>query len=247
VTLGKVSQAAPRKSAINATLRFMRHTKHIHTLLAAFLMASVTFAQTRDGQVAVNAAAENKISAARSRYIQTADTSPDVDNTTLAQLHRGGPGRPFPPPRGYPRATYQTPWMDHGNGGHILIGAAIGFGIGAAIGANNSAHNGTPVAGGILIGGGLFGFLGGCVGKAVGDLQGLQFASTHHRRTYRPSGPEDDEESELQSHSKLKEDHSEASTSAAAPIQSTSLEPATQASLEPTTPGLRTVSASREP
>jgi hypothetical protein len=191
----------------------MKPTKHIPLLLASVLLASVTFAQTRDGRTADSAPEEISVANARSHYIQTPDTSPDTDNTTLAQRTRGGPGRPFPTQHGYPRPTYQTPWMDHSNAGHILIGAAIGFGIGAALGANNSARNGTPVSGGIILGGGLFGFLGGCVGKAVGDLQGLHFASTYRRRIYRPSGPEDDERSELRSDTKPKEAHSEAAAS----------------------------------
>lgn len=214
----------------------MKPTKHIPLLLASVLLASVTFAQTRDGRAADTAPEE--ISVARSHYTQTPDTTLGTENTTLAQRTRGGPGRPFPPQQGYPRPTYQARWTDHGNAGHILIGAAIGFGIGAALGANNSARNGTPVSGGIIFGGGIFGFLGGCVGKAVGDLQGIHFASTHRRRIYRPSSPEDDEQTELRSHTKPKEDRSEASAiPAAPPIQSTSLRATTQASLdEPATP-----------
>jgi hypothetical protein len=203
-------------------------------------MASVTLAQTRDGQAADGAPAEKAISAARSRYIQTADTSPDADNTTLAQLHRGGPARPFPPQRGYPQGTYQTQWMDHGNAGHIVIGAAIGFAVGAALGANQSAHNGTPVAGGIIVGGGLFGLIGGCVGKAVGDLHGMHYASAHRRRAYRPSWPEDrpeeDEQSDLGSHSKVKEDHPEASAKPALPGQPGGAEAMAAASPIPAVP-----------
>jgi hypothetical protein len=189
----------------------MKHKKNIPLLLASVLVASVTFAQTqaRDEQAADTASAENAISAGRSQYTQTVGTSPGADDTTLAQLHRGGPRLPFPAQRVYPRPTYQRPWMDHGNAGHILVGAAIGFGIGAALGANQSAHNGAPVSGGIIIGGGLFGFLGGCVGKAVGDLQGIRFASTHRRRTYRPYGPEEDEQSDLRRESKPEEDRTE--------------------------------------
>jgi hypothetical protein len=188
------------------------------------LFASVALAQTTaDQRTQEDTRNSNSIAAARSQYIQNSEISPDANKTTLAQLRQGGPGRPFPAQHGYPRPTNQTPWMDHGSAGHILIGAAIGFGIGAAIGANNSARNGTPVSGGILIGGGLFGFLGGCVGKAVGDLQGLHFASVRRRRTYRPSGPEDDEVSELRSHSKPKENRPEASASRAAPIQTAAI------------------------
>jgi hypothetical protein len=92
--------------------------------------------------------------------------------------------------------------MDHGSAGPILIGAAIGFGIGAALGAKQRAQNGTPVSGGIVLGGALFGLLGGCVGKAVVDLQGIHYWSAHNRRVYRPSSPEDDTESKIHSHSK---------------------------------------------
>ena len=168
----------------------MRHTKHLPLLLAPVLMASVTFAQTqnRDGQPVDSGQAENAISAARSPYTQTVGTSSGADDTTVAQLHRGEPGRPFPPQRGYPRPTYQRQWTDHGNAGHILVGAAIGFGIGAALGASNSARNGTPVSGGIILGGGLFGFLGGCIGATVGGPH--LFA--HRRGLTRPSWREED-------------------------------------------------------
>ncbi len=192
----------------------MKNIKTISFLLAPVLLASVALAQTRDAQGVDNASAENSISAARSQY-----TLPDASGTTLAQLHRGGSAHPFPAQRGYPRGTYQTPWMDHGNAGHILVGAAIGFGVGAALGASGSARNGTPVAGGIIVGGGLFALFGGCVGKAVGDLQGLHYASAHRRRIHRPSAPEDDEESEVGSHSKAKKQDQEALVKPASPGQ----------------------------
>ena len=182
----------------------MKNIKTISLLLAPLLIASVALAQTEDSTMANSTPEENSISAARSRYTQTSDMPPDASNTTLAQLRRGGAGAAISTPGGYSRGTYQTPWMDHGNAGHILIGAAIGFGVGAAIGASNSARNGTPVAGGIIIGGGLFGFLGGCVGKAVGDLQGLHYASARRKRihSHPRRGPRTHEESELRRHSK---------------------------------------------
>jgi len=213
--------------------------KRIHKfsiLLAPVLLASVALAQTKDSQVTNSTPGENSIAAARSQYTQPSAISPEASDTTIAQLRRGGSGRPFPP-RGYPRGTYQTPWMDHGNAGHIFIGAAIGFGVGAALGANNSARNGTPVGGGIIIGGALFGLLGGCVGKAVGDLQGLHYSSAHRRRTYRPSGPEEDEEAELHSHSKAKkEDHAAASVKPASPGQGAGADAMAQASPMPAVP-----------
>jgi hypothetical protein len=229
----------------------MKNTRHIlflPFLLASLMLASSTMAQTTEDQRTETENATrsvDSIAAARSQYTQTVSASPSADDTTLAQLHRGGPGRPFPSQRGYPRPTYQTPWMghDYGNAGHILVGAAIGFGIGAALGANQSARNGTPVSGGIIIGGGLFGFLGGCVGKAVGDLQGIHFASTHRRRTYRPYAPEDDEQSELRSHSKAAEDLPEAAANRAEPRLLSSPEATTEASWEePSVPSLSKVS-----
>ncbi len=214
----------------------MKNIKTISLLLAPLLIASVALAQTEDSTMANSTPEENSISAARSRYTQTSDMPPDASNTTLAQLRRGGPERPFPHQGGYSRGTYQTPWMDHGNAGHILIGAAIGFGVGAAIGASNSARNGTPVAGGIIIGGGLFGFLGGCVGKAVGDLQGLHYASARRKRIQPLPGPEDYEESELRRHSKsTKEDPPEASAKPASSGQP-SVEATAQVSPVPAVP-----------
>ncbi|MFZ0276564.1 MAG: hypothetical protein WA254_22940 [Candidatus Sulfotelmatobacter sp.] len=186
----------------------MRHTKHTHLLLASVLLASVAFAQTSNREAEGTAPAEDAIEAARSQYVPTAAISADAnDGKTLAQSSRRRPGPPFPPQHGYRWGSNQTPWMHHGSPGHILIGAAIGFGVGAALGAHQSAHNGTPVGGGILVGGGIFGFLGGCVGQAVGTFPGFHYSSAHRRRDYRPSWPEDDddEESNLRSRSKAKE------------------------------------------
>jgi hypothetical protein len=194
----------------------MRPTKPILFLLASVLVASAAFAQTvqtKDRQAADSAPAGDAISAARSQYAQSASVSSDADDKTLAQFPRGGPGRPFPPQGRYPRERYETPWMDHGGAGPVVIGAAIGFAIGAALGANQSAHNGTPVSGGIIVGGGLLGLIGGCVGKAVSTFPGGHYSFAHGRRTHRPSWPEDDEESDLRSHSKAKEGYAEASAS----------------------------------
>jgi hypothetical protein len=202
----------------------MKNPKYIPflaLLLAALTLASSTIAQsTEDHRTESETKTRNidSIAEARIKYTQSSDINPDASNATQAQL-RGGPVHPFPSQRPYPRGTYQTPWTDHGNAGHVLIGAAIGFGIGAALGASNSSRDGTPVAGGIIIGGALFGFLGGCVGKAVGDLQSLHFASARHRGTYRPSAPEDDQETELAQHPQTKETRTEASAAHANPVQ----------------------------
>ncbi len=221
-------ESVPRPPAAPCSERYsalMRHAQHIHLLLVSVLLTSVASAQTPDRQAADGAPADDPISAARSQYTQATSVSSDADNKTLAQFPRGRPGRRSFPPRGrYPRERYQTPWMDPGGAGHIVIGAAIGFAVGAALGANQSAHNGTPVSGGIIVGGGLLGLIGGCVGKAVGDLQGLHDPSLRRRRPYRPSGPEDDERSELRWHSKPNENHPSVSAKPASPGQAAGVE-----------------------
>jgi hypothetical protein len=184
----------------------MTHARHVHLLLAPVLLASVALAQSADGQAATGAAGEESIAAARSQYTQTADIPPDAnDGTTLAQLPRRGPGMPFPPQHGYPGRPYQTPWMDHGDAGHTLIGAAIGFGAGAAIGACGSDSSGTTRGGRVIIGGVIFAVIGGFIGGS--------HPWQHARRVYRPSGLEDDEESDRRSHSKAREGDPEPSAS----------------------------------
>lgn len=202
----------------------MRHTRHLQLLLVPVLLAPVAFAQTSDGQ-ATGGASEDAITAARSQYTPTATISTAAnDGKTLAQLNQRRPGPPFARQHGYPSGNDQTPWMHHGNAGHVLIGAAIGFGVGAALGAHQSAHNGTPVSGGIIFGGGLLGFIGGCVGGAVGEFPGMRYSSIHRRRGYRPSWREDDDESDLRSQSRDKGSHPEASAKSTSPGQSAGVE-----------------------
>jgi hypothetical protein len=182
----------------------MKLTGKFSFLLAPLLLASGVFAQTIDERAANTVSGSDEIPVARSQYTRTTGTSSDSppeakDDNTVAQFPRARPGTQFPRQGGYSRGRYQTPWMDHGSPGHVLIGAAIGFGIGAALGAKNSTQNGTPVSGGIIIGGGLFGLIGGCVGGAIGSSYGWPHPFAH-RRLYRPSWPGDDDESARQSH-----------------------------------------------
>ncbi len=225
----------------------MAYTKQIHLLLASVLLASGALAQTRDGQAANSAPGADEVSAARSHYTRTADLSPDAnDGKTLAQFSRRRPGPPFPP-HGYPRGTYQTPWMEHGNAGHAVIGAAIGFGVGAALGAISNGHKGTPVGAGAIVGGALFGFIGGAIGAAHGGPH--PFA--RRGRVFRPSWPEEDEESDLRSHSKAKEGNPGQSVSArpASPSHPAGVEEmAPPSSRTPAVPRtLRRVSGRQEP
>ena len=230
------SDSVPRLPAQSSSERYsalMKHTKHIYLLLASVLVASSAFAQTSNRQAASTAPAEDAIAAARSQYTPSAALSTDAsDGETLAQFSRRRPGTPFPPQHGYRWGSGQTSWMNHGSPGHILIGAAIGFGVGAALGAHQSVRNGTPVSGGIIIGGGLFGFLGGCVGQAVATFPGLHYSSAHRRRDYQPSWPEEDEEGNIRSSSKTEEGRPGASAKSTSPGQ-----PAGVEAMSPPSPG----------
>jgi hypothetical protein len=107
----------------------------------------------------------------------------DDDRTILAQFPRRGPGPSFPPHSGYsPRENYQTPWLNHGDAGHTVIGAAIGFGIGAALGGIGSARNHTPIGDGVLLGGSLCALIGG----AIGASHGSPYYFAHHHRIHPP-------------------------------------------------------------
>jgi hypothetical protein len=179
----------------------MKHTKHIHFLLALVLLASIAFAQTQDAPTSSSVSANQAISTARNQYTRTGDNSQNaIDDQTLAQFPQRRMGAPFPAQRAYRRGMYQNQWRDHSSAGHALIGAAIGFGIGAAIGASHSAHEGTPAGSGVLVGGAIFAFIGGAIGSATG---GPGFFA-HRRRIDSLSGNERDEEdmeSDLRLHS----------------------------------------------
>ncbi len=73
------------------------------------------------------------------------------------------------------------------------VGALVGFGVGAALGASGPADG--TVKGHVavgLIGGTLGALIGGAIGAAANPFM-------HTRRVYRPSGPDDEEESALRS------------------------------------------------
>ena len=178
----------------------MKHTRKSSFLLALVVLAPVALAQSRNSLKEDNISAEDSISAARSQYTQTSSSLPNADTTTLAQLPRRGAARPVPARCGYPRGSYQTQWMEHGNPGYALIGAGIGVGVGAALGAISNANKGAPVGAGAIVGGALFGFIGGAIGAAHGGPHMF----THRGRVYRLSSPVDDEQSQLGSHSKAK-------------------------------------------
>lgn len=168
-------------------------------LLASLLAASGALAQTKeDRQIETkrDSLREEAISAARSRYTQNAkvenasrDAGDDNDNV-LAQLSRPKPMPPFPHHRGYARGNYPAPWIEHGNAGHAVIGAVIGFGLGAVLGATaNSDRHPRATVGAVV----LFGGLGALIGGVIGGSHGGHYAFAHRRKTYPRSGREGEE------------------------------------------------------
>jgi len=202
----------------------MRYPRVIPSVLASLLIVSSAPAQTSDAPTANNLNAGSEIAAARSQYTQTPEIPDANDDTIVAQLPRRGPRTPFPPQRGYPQGTYQTPWMEHGNAGPAVIGAVIGFGVGAAIGACGSDRSGTTLGGRVIIGGTILAVIGGAIGGA--------HPWPHARRAYRRSWPEDDDESDFRSHSRERDAGQSVSTRQAFPRQSTGIEATAPPSLE---------------
>jgi len=80
--------------------------------------------------------------------------------------------------------------VNHGNAGHAVIGAVIGFGLGAALGAaaNTDHHPGTTAAAVVLFGG-----FGALIGGVIGGSHGGPYAFRHLRKTYPPSWHKDED------------------------------------------------------
>jgi hypothetical protein len=181
----------------------MKSLKAIPSLLFSFLIGLSAAAQNSDGPTINDRPLSDQIAAARRRYTETTDvSSAPGDGKALAQLGRP----PLMPRHGYYQNRYQNSWTGPGDVDHPLIGAAIGFGFGAAIGALGAIHGHTPVGSGVLIGGSLFGFIGGAIGLSHGGL-----ASSMHRRRSDSPWPDEDEESRLRSPSQPKEGQPEPS------------------------------------
>jgi len=195
VTLEKLSQVHHRIDVRGANLAAMKTLRMIPSLLATLLVVSSAVAQTAGGPASDDLTGPSEIAAARSKYLEkAADAADTKDSQTEAQLPRRGPGTHLPPPRGYNRGSYSTPWMANSDPGHALIGAGIGFAIGATIGTFGAVHNGTSVGNGVFIGGTLFALFGG----AIGASHGLGHPFMHRKRVYLVR-PEDDEEGDLRS------------------------------------------------
>ena len=85
-----------------------------------------------------------------------------LKDDTIAQIPSRTPGPRAARPMGYPPAPYPARWAGRPSGGHVLIGALIGFGMGAAIAAKGRAN-----AGGVLALGAICGAVGGGLGASV--------------------------------------------------------------------------------
>jgi hypothetical protein len=185
----------------------MKHTKYnplLPVLLTSLMLASSALAQAtlsptteEDRQTEKYSSASDAISAARSQYAQNTKvesvSSHAEDGVTIAQFSpRNGPMHPFPPNHAYPRESYQSSWVDHSNGRHVLIGAVIGFGLGATLGAkaNKNPNPGTTSGAVVLVGG-----FGALIGAAIGGAHGGPSPFAHHKRihpTFRREGEEPD-------------------------------------------------------
>jgi hypothetical protein len=163
-------------------------------MLASFVLTTCAVAQASEESKTVaeeSSPTSGPTFAARSTYTNSAKTEDVSGNTDLRKVEDGAVlnlaqlsrRRVAPmPPRGYAPDSYETHWMDRGNGRHALIGALIGFGVGAALAAkaNKGPNLGTAI---VLVGG-----AGALIGAAVGVNHGGPGRFARHRRMGLPSG-----------------------------------------------------------
>jgi hypothetical protein len=174
----------------------MTNSKHIsllHLVLTVLVLASNAMAQTataRPLEIANERANSESITAARNQYTNNANAERTTRNTDdsmqLAHLSRRAPR---PSQHAHTPGYRRPPRMDYGDGGHALIGAAIGFGLGAAIGAKatTDSHPGATVGAVVLIGG-----LGALIGAMVGMNHGRSYPFAHHRKIPPSLGNDED-------------------------------------------------------
>jgi hypothetical protein len=162
----------------------MKNLTVISLLLVTLLLGSMALAQ---GVVpAVPEAPQPQNSAAAEQPPTPAKTGSSADE--LLSQYRQYPRFPHGPMYGpsYGSAYRPRPSLPP------VVGALIGFGVGAAIGAGKPVGPGqthVPIA---LIGGGFGAMFGGLIGAIAAVPHSLA-----RGRSYRPSGPEDDEEGSL--------------------------------------------------
>lgn len=156
-------------------------------MLMSLLLASVALAQA--GSPELPDAPQPQASAlAQSEKTPDANAGASDENTLIGQAGRYPrfPRRPVRPSRGYAyRPAAPMPGLSP-------VGALIGFGVGAGLGARGSQDGSASarVASGLIIGA-----IGALIGGAIGAAPPL----LHARRHYPPSGPDDDDDSDLHS------------------------------------------------
>jgi hypothetical protein len=169
----------------------MKNSKKASLLLASVvLLAANALAQTNN-PAALNET-PNSVAAARCAY--TADnacsdessssraTRGAIDDATLAQLPRRGPGPGFGPRGPMGRPGYAGMWsQSEPSGRHALIGAVIGGLLGWAVAAKGNA--GARATLGIAT-----------VGAGLGAAMGLSVPSFPSRNPYFRRWPDDDDE-----------------------------------------------------
>lgn len=104
-------------------------------------------------------------------------------------------------------------------------GALIGFGVGAALGASASQDSSgrARLASGLIVGA-----IGALIGGAIGAAPHFQY----RRRVYRPSDPDDDDDSDFRSDARKLHSRPSVAIKPAAPSPSKDVETAPQASSE---------------
>jgi hypothetical protein len=184
------------------------------------LLAASTLAQTNNPP----AGNETPSSVAAARCAYTADnpranesssrqaTWGTIDDDSVAQLPRRGPGPAFGPHRPMGRPAYPGMWQSQPSGRHALIGAVIGAGLGWAVAAKGNA--GVRATLGIAT-----------VGAGLGAAIGLSVPSFPYRSPYFRRWPHDDEDDEASGRKSAKpgrtspsRDEQVASTDATSPI-----------------------------
>jgi hypothetical protein len=180
----------------------MKNLRVVSLVLTSLLLGSTALAQAANAPVPEAPQPQN---------------SSSTQSTAAADTLKSGEDRLISQARGYPRFPGRTTGPGRGRmygpgfpppPALSPLGVIIGFGAGAALGASSPADG--TVRGHVALG-----LIGGSIGALIGGaIGGAAHPFLHSRRFYRPSWPEGDEESDLQSHSKPGKPLAERSVSA---------------------------------
>jgi hypothetical protein len=162
----------------------MKNLTVISLLLVTLLLGSMALAQAGIAAVPEAPQPQSSVSAERSSTPAKTGSGADELLSQYRQYRRFPRGPMYGP--SYGSAYRPKPSLPP------VVGALIGFGIGAAIGAGKPVGPGQSHVPMALIGGGFGAMFGGLIGAIAAVPHSLA-----RGRSYRPSGPEDDEEGNL--------------------------------------------------